>query len=67
MKKLFIITGEHSGDKHAADVVKEIRKLNPNIEIEGVGGNNLAELGVRALICGTLTCYMSATIAGILF
>ena len=28
---------------------------------------NLARLGVRALICGTLTCYMSATIAGILF
>ena len=28
---------------------------------------NLAELGVRALICGTLTCYMSGTIAGILF
>ena len=50
MKKLFIITGEHSGDKHASDVVREIRKLNPNIEIEGVGGQNLAELGVK-LFC----------------
>lgn len=28
---------------------------------------NLAELGLKALICGTLTCFMSATIAGILF
>ncbi|MCM1338365.1 MAG: Na+ dependent nucleoside transporter [Muribaculaceae bacterium] len=28
---------------------------------------NLARLGVRALICGTLTCYMSACIVGILF
>ena len=28
---------------------------------------NLARLGLRALICGTLTCFMSATIAGILF
>ena len=28
---------------------------------------NLARLGIRALICGTLTCYMSAAIAGILF
>lgn len=27
---------------------------------------NLARLGVRALICGTLTCYMSAAIAGII-
>lgn len=50
MKKLFIITGEHSGDKHASDVVKEIRKLNPDIQIEGVGGQNLAELGVK-LFC----------------
>ena len=43
------------------------------IQIAGIGElapeqrKNLAELGVRALICGTLTCYMSATIAGILF
>ena len=28
---------------------------------------NLARLGLRALICGTLTCFMSATIVGILF
>jgi len=28
---------------------------------------NLAELGFKALIAGTLTCFMSATIAGILF
>ena len=43
------------------------------VQIGGIGEmapeqrKNLAELGVRALICGTLTCYMSATIAGILF
>ncbi len=50
MKKLFVITGEYSGDRHASDVVKEIRKLNPNIEVEAVGGKNLAEVGVR-LFC----------------
>lgn len=47
MKKLFIITGEYSGDKHAADVVKQIRLLNPDIEIEAVGGVNLASEGVK--------------------
>ncbi|MBQ9246398.1 lipid-A-disaccharide synthase [bacterium] len=47
MKKLFIITGEYSGDKHAADVVKEIKKINPDIEIEAVGGQNLAAQGVK--------------------
>ena len=50
MKKLFIITGEYSGDRHAADVVKEIKKINPDIEIEAVGGSNLAAEGVK-LFC----------------
>ena len=47
MKKLFIITGEYSGDRHAADVVREIKRTNPDIEIEAVGGKNLAEAGVK--------------------
>ena len=43
------------------------------IQLGGIGElapnqrKNLARLGVRALIAGTLTCYMSASIAGILF
>ncbi len=47
MKKLFIITGEYSGDKHAANVVKELKKINPQLEIEAVGGKNLADEGVK--------------------
>ncbi|MCD7779870.1 MAG: lipid-A-disaccharide synthase [Candidatus Gastranaerophilales bacterium] len=47
MKKLFIITGEYSGDRHAANVVKELKKINPSIEIEAVGGQNLAGEGVK--------------------
>ena len=47
MKKLFIITGEYSGDKHAADVVSELRKINSDIEIEAIGGQNLENLGVK--------------------
>ena len=43
------------------------------IQIGGIGElapeqrTNLAELGFKALIAGTLTCFMSATIVGILF
>ena len=43
------------------------------IQLGGIGElapnqrKNLARLGVRELICGTLTCYMSAAIVGILF
>ncbi len=47
MKKLFIITGELSGDRHAADVVRELKKINPDIEIEAVGGQNLAQAGAK--------------------
>ena len=47
MKKLFIITGEHSGDKHASDVVRELRKLNPNLVVHGIGGENLKAQGVE--------------------
>ena len=47
MKKLFIITGEYSGDKHAADVVKALKAINPDIEIQAVGGQNLASQGVK--------------------
>lgn len=46
-KKLFIITGEHSGDIHAGRVVEELKKLNPDIEIEGIGGQNLQDAGVK--------------------
>lgn len=50
MKKLFIITGEYSGDKHASDVVKQLKLINPDIEIEAVGGENLKACGVK-LFC----------------
>lgn len=50
MKKIFIITGEHSGDMHAGKVVEILKAQNPNIEIQGIGGNNLKNAGVT-LFC----------------
>lgn len=47
MKKLFIITGEHSGDIHAGKVVEEIKKTCPDLIIEGIGGDNLKKAGVK--------------------
>ena len=32
MKKIFILTGEPSGDKLASKVIKELHKSNSNIE-----------------------------------
>ena len=47
MKKIFIITGEYSGDKHASGVARELKKLIPDVIIEGVGESNLEQAGVR--------------------
>ena len=45
MKKLFVITGEHSGDMHAGKVVEILKSQNPEIEIHGIGGDNLKNAG----------------------
>ena len=50
MKKIFIITGEHSGDMHAGKVAQILKKENPQIEIQGIGGDNLKNAGVT-LFC----------------
>ena len=47
MKKLFIITGEYSGDIHASHVVSELKKIYPDVIIEGIGGENLKNAGVK--------------------
>ena len=46
-KKLFIVTGELSGDKHASLVVEHLQKLRNDIEIEAIGGENLANAGAK--------------------
>lgn len=46
-KKVFIITGEFSGDKHASGVARELKKLMPDVIIEGVGESNLESVGVK--------------------
>ena len=49
MKKIFILTGESSGDKLASKVISELNKLNSNIEYLSVGGENLKKLGIRSI------------------
>ncbi|MDD5528416.1 MAG: lipid-A-disaccharide synthase [bacterium] len=49
MRKLLIVTGETSGDLHAAKVVKEIKLLIPDIKISGICGEKLKAEGVNLL------------------
>ena len=49
MKKIFILTGEASGDKLASEVVLNLKKINPDIDYLSVGGENLKKLGVKSI------------------
>ncbi len=41
--KVFMIAGEMSGDKHGALLIRELRRLVPDIEISGLGGSLMHE------------------------
>ncbi len=58
-KKLFIITGELSGDRHAAEVVKNLLNSRDDIEIEAIGGENLKALNIK-LFADHSKAHMSA-------
>ena len=47
-KKIFISVGEISGDQIAGLIIKELIK-NHQIELQGIGGNNLKKLGLKTL------------------
>ena len=49
MKKVFILTGEPSGDKLASEVILKLKNKNPNIEYLSVGGSNLKNLGIDTI------------------
>lgn len=46
-KNIVIICGEASGDLNASTLVKEILKINPNINISAVGGELLKNAGAK--------------------
>ncbi len=49
MKKIFILTGEASGDKLASTVISKLKNYNSEIEYLSVGGSNLTNLGIKSI------------------
>jgi lipid-A-disaccharide synthase len=49
LKRLYIISGEASGDLHGSNLIKAIRKKNPDIEIRCWGGDLMAEAGAKVV------------------
>ena len=46
MEKIFFIAGEPSGDLHASNLVKEMKLINPSLQIQGWGGELMSDQGV---------------------
>ena len=49
MKKIFVLTGEPSGDKLASTVVSKLKLENPDIRYLSVGGTHLKKLGITSI------------------
>ena len=46
MSKIFFVAGEPSGDLHASKLAEEIKRVNPDIKLMGIGGANMAAAGI---------------------
>ena len=43
--RIYVVAGEVSGDRLAADLVRELKKRNPDLQAHGVGGPMLRAAG----------------------
>src|SRR5947207_6038641 len=46
-RRVFITVAEVSGDKHAAQLVRALRQIDPTIVVEGHGGQDMAAAGAK--------------------
>ena len=49
MKKIFVLTGEPSGDKLASTVISKLKQTNYDIHYSCVGGVHLNSLGIKSI------------------
>ncbi|MFQ5963320.1 MAG: lipid-A-disaccharide synthase [Candidatus Scalinduaceae bacterium] len=48
-KRIFISAGETSGDIHGSNLIRQLYKKNPSIEIYGLGRNRMVEAGLHCI------------------
>lgn len=48
-KKILIVTGETSGDQHGAKLIHQLKKLDSDLQVAGVGSDYLRHAGVRII------------------
>jgi lipid-A-disaccharide synthase len=47
---ILIVAGEASGDLHGAALVRELKKLDPSVTVQGIGGRKMEEAGVDIIV-----------------
>lgn len=48
-KRILIIAGENSGDLHGSNLIKQLLRLQPNLDIHAIGGSQMEEAGAHLL------------------
>ena len=61
MKKIFILTGEPSGDKLASEVISKIKKKRSDLDFLCVGGSYLEKLGIKSIFDQKEITYIAFT------
>ena len=61
MKKIFVLTGEPSGDKLASKVIAQLKRSRSDIEYLSVGGEHLKALGIKSLYDLSEVTYLGFT------
>ncbi len=49
-KSVWIIAGEASGDMYGARLANELRRLDPDVKVSGMGAHHMREAGVEILV-----------------
>jgi len=48
-KKILVVAGEASGDMHGAGLLRELKKINPDLDFLGMGGDKMRKEGLKLL------------------
>ncbi|GAB4271090.1 MAG: lipid-A-disaccharide synthase [Candidatus Rifleibacteriota bacterium] len=48
-KRIFFIAGEQSGDLHGSLVIHHLKRMNPDLKVDGIGGPMMKEAGMNCI------------------
>ncbi|GGI76592.1 lipid-A-disaccharide synthase [Legionella impletisoli] len=48
-KHIVFVAGEESGDQHAAEVIRQLKRDDPSLKVTGIGGRNMEAAGAELI------------------